>query len=83
MGRPCFVEKTPPSDWGGSRDAPDGPCREFEEFFLAGRCDSSDFRFLFAGKDGSGDTTLREVCILVELLFLSLIGESETGDPGS
>ena len=82
MGRPFFVEKTPPSDWGGSRGAPDGPCREFEVTLLAGKGDSRDLRLLFAGKDGSGDKTSRGLCVLAELLFPSLIGESETGDPG-
>ncbi len=75
------MEKTPLSDWGGSGYAPDGYCRgESEAGLLAGKSDSRDFRLLFAGRDGSGDTT-RGVCVLAELLPPSWYGESETEVP--
>jgi hypothetical protein len=78
MGRPVFVEKTALSDWGGEGGGPNGFCREFEATLLAGTSDSRDFRLLFAGRDGSGDTTSGRARVLDEL-FLLLREDSETG----
>jgi hypothetical protein len=50
--------------------------------FLAGEDDSRDFRFLFAGREGSDEARIRELDVLARLLSTSLREGSEIEDAG-